>query len=383
MSHLLRALDYDRFEPHVYCPPGPVTRLFESSGATVHEGPVAAFTHIWASTYRGRRWVLLGHELQKLPQHMVAFRRTLRQAPFELVHLNDSPLVPAGWLARQHDLPIVWHLRSALPERRDMRAAFLRGAVSSMATRSIAITRDVAASFEADAEIIPNSVDLEVFRPGDSAAAKSSIGVPTDRRVVTFLGFLYPSKGFRDFILAASLLTRSGADVTFLIVGGAVRGPEFFSSAVGRAAGAIGLTRDFEQEATALVASLGLSDRVRFLPFVRDTPLLYRASDVVVAPSRGPELGRPVIEAAASGRPVIASGSLDGGGILLPSITGELVPRRSPDALTAALVRLLGNDALRARMGTAARQHAEREFDQRKNADRVMEIYDSILGSRA
>jgi glycosyltransferase involved in cell wall biosynthesis len=80
---------------------------------------------------------------------------------------------------------------------------------------------------------------------------------------------------------------------------------------------------------------------------------------------------------------VIASGSLDGGGILLPSITGELVPRRSPDALTAALARLLGDDTLRARMGTAAREHAELEFDQRRNADRVMEIYDSILGDSA
>jgi glycosyltransferase involved in cell wall biosynthesis len=379
LSHLLRTLDNDRFEAHVYCPPGPVTELFEDSGATVHEGPVAAFTHIWASTYHGRRWVLLGPELQALPKHVVGFRRTLRQPGFDIVHLNDSPLLPAAWLASHHQLPVVWHLRSSLPERHDLRTVMIRRAVSRLATRSIAITRDVAASFNVGAEVIPNSVDLNAFRPGDLRSAQAEIGIEGGRPVVTFLGFLYPSKGFRDFILAASLLTRSGVDATFLVVGGPVRGAEFFNTAIGRAAVATGLTRDYGDDAMNLVATLGLQDRVTFHPFLRDTSRLYQASDVIVAPSRGPELGRPVIEAAASGRPVVASGSLDGGGIVLPSITGELVPRRSPDALAATVSRLLANDSLREQMGAAARTHAEREFDQERNTDRVMAIYDDIF----
>jgi hypothetical protein len=55
LYYLLRALDRTRFEPHVYCPPGPAARLFEDAGATVHTGGAAGFTHIWASTYSGRR----------------------------------------------------------------------------------------------------------------------------------------------------------------------------------------------------------------------------------------------------------------------------------------------------------------------------------------
>lgn len=379
LSHLLRALDHDRFEAHVYCPPGPVTRLFEASGAVVHEGPVAAFTHIWASTYRGRRWVLFARELQKLAPHIIAFRRALARERYALVHLNDSPLIAAAWIARRHGLPVVWHLRSALAGD-DLRSTMLRGAVRSLSTEVIPITRDVARSFGVDAEVIPNSVDLERFCPGPPEPARRELGLDPRRPVVTFLGFLYPSKGFRDFIVAASLLRARGVDATYLIVGGPVRGAEFFSTGVGRAAAAVGLARDFGRQATELVTALGLDDHVRFLPFTRETPLVYQASDVVVAPSRGPELGRPVIEAAACGRPVIASGSLDGAGILLPSITGEIVPQRSPDSLAAALERLLGDDNERQRLGTAARAHAEKTFDQTRNAERVMELYDRVVG---
>jgi glycosyltransferase involved in cell wall biosynthesis len=382
LSNLLRTLDRDRFEPHVYCPEGPVTRLFESSGAIVHVGPVATFTHIWASTYKGRRWVLLGDELRKFVPHAVAFRRTLANERYALVHLNDSPLVPAAWIARRRKLPVVWHLRSALAGD-DFRSALLRRAVRSLSSESIAITRDVGQSFGVDAEIIPNSVDLAYFHPAEPELARRELGLPPGRPVVTFLGFLYPSKGFRDFIVAASLLNRQGVDATYLIVGGPVRGAEFFNSTLGRAAGALGLTHDYAREATDLVTALHLDEHVRFLPFTKETPLIYQASDVIVSPSRGPELGRPVIEGAACGRPVIASGSLDGAGILLPSVTGELVPRRSPDSLAAALDRLLSDDGERRRLGAAARAHAEQTFDQTRNASRVMDLYERVLKERS
>src|SRR5207253_8701025 len=138
---------------------------------------------------------------------------------------------------------------------------------------------------------------LERFRPGESDAAKRRLGLAPGVPVVSFFGFIYPSKGFREFIEAAARLRRAGVDANYLIVGGAVRGEEFFRTLVGRSLQAADLTRDYESEAKQLVEDRGLADVVRFVPFTQDTADLYRASDVVVAPSQGPELGRPVIEA--------------------------------------------------------------------------------------
>ncbi len=339
---MIRELDRDRFEPHVYCPPGPAADLFREAGAIVHTGAVAGFTHIWASTYRGRRWLLFGRELVRLPSHAVQFRRTLRRQRFELVHFNDSPLIPAAWLARHEGLPVVWHLRSALPEEgRDRRSGLIRRAIANLATTSIAINHDVADVFGVGSTIVPNSVDLQRFHPGDPAAARAALGLPADLPVVSFFGFIYPSKGFREFIEAAARLRERGVEASYLVVGGAVRGQEFFRTMVGRSLQLADLTRDYESEAKQLVRELELDDVVRFIPFTQDTANLYQASDVVVAPSQGPELGRPVIEAAASGVPVVASGSRTGGGVVVPGETGVLVDDYGVDSIADAVADLL------------------------------------------
>lgn len=380
LSYLIRELDRDRFEPHVYCPPGPAADLFREAGAVVHTGAVAGFTHIWASTYRGRRWALFARELVRLPSHARQFRHTLREQRFELVHFNDSPLIPAAWLARREGLPVVWHLRSALPEEgKDVRSRLIRRAIRRLATRSIAINRDVAEVFDVGATVVPNSVDLQRFRPGDRAAARAALDLPGDLPVVSFFGFIYPSKGFREFIEAAARLRERGVDASYLVVGGAVRGQEFFRTVVGRSLQLVDLTRDFESEAKQLVRELELDDVVRFVPFTQDTANLYQASDVVVAPSQGPELGRPVIEAAASGVPVVASGSRTGGGVVVPGQTGMLVSDYGVDSIADAVAELLRAPDRRRELGRTARAHAEENFDPARNARRIEEIYDRVV----
>jgi glycosyltransferase involved in cell wall biosynthesis len=383
LSYLIRELDEAQFEAHIYCPPGPAAELFRQAGAKVHTGPVAGFTHIWASTYRGRRWLLFLRELGLLPHHVVRFRRTLRRHRFELVHFNDSPLIPAAWLARRESLPVVWHLRSALPDGgRDRRSELVRSAIRRLATESIAINHDVAGVFGVGSTVVPNSVDLQRFRPGDPERAKAALGLPSDRPVVSYFGFIYPSKGFREFIEGAARLRDQGLDASYLIVGGAVRGQEFFQTVVGRSLQLADLTRDYESEANRLVDELGLSDNVRFIPFTQDTAGLYQASDVVVAPSQGPELGRPVIEAAASGVPVVASGSRTGGGVVVPGETGILVEDFRAETLAEAVAELLRDEGRRRSLGRAAREHAERNFDPGKNARRIEAIYRRILPKR-
>ena len=380
LSYLIAQLDKERFEPHVYCPPGPAADLFREIGAVVHTGPVAGFTHIWASVYHGRRWLLFGRELLRLPRHVIACRRLLRSRQWAVVHLNDSPLIPAAWLTSREQIPIVWHLRSALPNiGGEGRSALLRRIIGRLASVTVAINGNVGASFAIDSTIVSNAVDLDRFHPGDTCEARRSLGLPVDRQVVTFFGFIYASKGFREFIEAAAQVRDNGIDATFRIVGGAVRGESYFRRPVGWILQRLDLARNYEREARQLVRELRLEDVVDFVPFTRDTALLYRASDVVVAPSRGPELGRPVVEAAASGVAVVASGSTDGGGVILPDRTG-LVVGFEVDDLSAGIMRLLTEPGLRARLGAAAREHAEATFSAADSAAKVVEIYERLAG---
>jgi glycosyltransferase involved in cell wall biosynthesis len=379
LRYLIENLDRERYTPHVYCPPGPAAESFANAGAITYHGEVAAFTHIWASTYGGRRWLLLGRELAKAPPHVASFTALLGRHRFDLVHLNDSPLIGAAYLAHRARLPIVWHLRSALATRGALRTRFMRHAIRSYASATIAINDDVARSFGVDSTVVPNAVDLQSFRPRPSHEVRRELGLPEAGVIVSYFGFIYPSKGFRDFIEAARAVRRLGADALFLIVGGPVRNTEFFRTPLGRVLTVAGLVSDHQREAEELVAKLDLEDVVRFVPFTIDPASMFQATDIVVAPSRGPELGRPVLEACACGRPVVATGSVTGGGILVPDETGLLVPRRSPDALAVALAGLIGSERDRRRIGENARRYAEEHFSADRSAREVMAIYDRLL----
>jgi glycosyltransferase involved in cell wall biosynthesis len=380
LAYLVRNLDRTRFEPHVYCPPGDSASLFRTAGAEVHEGPVSSFTHIWASTYRGLRWLLLARELGYLPGHVHAFRNVLSRTTPAIVHLNDSPLLAAAVMSSRLRIPVVWHLRAALPELEGpRRSLLLRRAVRRLSTASIAINTDIAESFGGGTTVIPNSVDLDRFRPADPNSARKRLGLPVDRPAIAYVGFVYPSKGITDFVEAAALLRDRGVDATYVIAGGAVRGAEFFDTAAGRAVERLGLAHDNARDTKALVVARELAQDVHFVPFTPEIELVYEAADVIVAPSRGPEIGRSVVEAFAAGRAVIASGSRDGAGIIVPLETGCLVPRGSPAAIADSLERLLRDDDLRASIGAKARAYAAQEFEPASNARRVMAVYDSLL----
>ena len=124
----------------------------------------------------------------------------------------------------------------------------------------------------------------------------------------------------------------------------------------------------------ALASELGLGDAVRLLGFVPDDelPSLYNAADLFVLASRRYDLlvegfGIAIVEASASGLPVIASRS---GGIpdaVREGETGFLVDPEDPAAVAAAAIRLLGDDGLRRRMGAAGRAAVETHY----NWDRV------------
>jgi glycosyltransferase involved in cell wall biosynthesis len=114
------------------------------------------------------------------------------------------------------------------------------------------------------------------------------------------------------------------------------------------------------------------------LPFAHDPGPVYRALDIVVFPNQGRGLGRPVLEAAAYGKPVIASGSSDGADILVDGHTGILLPAAEPQALAAAVHALVLDPARRAQLGSAAADHAAKAFSPAVAAARIEALYDMI-----
>lgn len=192
-------------------------------------------------------------------------------------------------------------------------------------------------------------VDPERFRPRDVPRAGG--------RLVTVCR-LVPRKGVADVIEAVARLAARHPELRYDVGG---EGPE-------------------RAHLEALAAARGVAERVRFLGRVPDEalPALYAGADVVVMVPRADPVdvegfGIVYLEAAACGRPVVASWT---GGVpdaVVDGETGLLVPPGDPDALAAALDRLLGDPDLARRLGEQGRARVRAHYTWGHVADRVRE----------
>jgi glycosyltransferase involved in cell wall biosynthesis len=125
-------------------------------------------------------------------------------------------------------------------------------------------------------------------------------------------------------------------------------------------------------------AELGMADRVLFAGYRADAPALLRSFDVFALPSTIEGLPLVVLEAMAAGVPVVATPVGGVGELVRDGETGLLVPPEDPDALAAALRRLLAEPETARRLTEAAGAHVAERFSERVMCERVLAVYEDL-----
>ena len=231
--------------------------------------------------------------------------------------------------------------------------------------------------YEADPckiEIVPCGVDLSLFRPYPPDEAREELELPTDKKLVLFVGRIEPLKGVDTLIRAMKLLVKQkpawGKQLMLGIVGG---NPEHELE---------GMNAEMRR-LRALREELGLHDVVRFLGAQDQEalPYFYAAADVVAVPSHYESFGLVALEATACGTPVVAS---EVGGLTYTLRDGEnsfLIPPHRPDMLANRIMILLENPWLRARMGQEGIKRAQR-FGWRSIAGQILSTIRDLTSVR-
>ncbi|WP_244151875.1 glycosyltransferase [Malonomonas rubra] len=168
--------------------------------------------------------------------------------------------------------------------------------------------------------VISNGVNLEHFAPRDKQECRAQLGLPADRRLIVTVAHLGHRKGHHEMIAALAGLPE---DVQLVIVGGAAQG--------GSAEQLTGIARDN-----------GVEDRLILpgpQPYAR-IPLYFSAADVSVLASYREGCPNAVLEALASGTPVVAT---DVGAVpdILPESVGRIVPPEQVEPLREAVADVL------------------------------------------
>ncbi|MFI7679935.1 D-inositol-3-phosphate glycosyltransferase [Actinophytocola sp. NPDC049390] len=206
-------------------------------------------------------------------------------------------------------------------------------------------------------------VDLDLFRPGDRAAARAALRIAPDATVFAFVGRIQPLK-------APDVLLRAAAE---LLARGVVARERLVVLVVG---GPSGTGLEAPTALQELAATLGIADVVRFLPprggaALRD---VYRAADVVAVPSHNESFGLVALEAQACGTPVVAAAV---GGLPVAVAnrrSGLLVTGHHPATWASALSHVALRPDVRASMGAGAVEHAAR-FSWDRTTDALVSGY--------
>ena len=292
-------------------------------------------------------------------------------ADADMIHAHlgeDLAIVPLALrAARRHGQPLVLTIHTSVRHTlavTSARSAVLKTVGGRLERRGeqaahaiIALVPRVAALIRADGIATPIHVVPSGVVPGrleDAAGPTHDPLEPIPRPRVIFVGRLHPQKHVDVLVRAAARMP----GVSVVLVGDGPERP--------------GLER--------LANQLRFTRRVHLLGFVPHGQVasLLGASDVLAMPSRYEELGTALLEGMQAGLPIVASAT---GGI--PQViehgrTGLLVPPGDPEALAAALMRILRDRTLAARLGDAASREAAK-YDWSHLARRVLRVYERVL----
>ena len=200
--------------------------------------------------------------------------------------------------------------------------------------------------------VIPNSVDTELYNPGDPRSARAALGLPQDATIVLFAANGIRKNPFKDYATLRSAIEQLGHSQTRLLL--------------------IALGEDAPAE------HLG-SAEIRFVPFQSDPRRVaeyYRAADLYLHCARADTFPNTVLEALACGLPVIGSAV---GGIpeqIIHEQTGLLVEPGNAAAVANAVTSLLSEPERMQAMRLAAAADAQRRFTLRQQSEALLAWYE-------
>ena len=309
-----------------------------------------------------------------LRREVKALREAIRPRRIDVVQAHAVINLQAGAAAHREGVALVWQLldtRAPMALRRlTMPYVTRRADVLVSWGAAVARAHPGAIAFGERLAVVYPPVDPALAPdPDQRKAARARFRVGPETPVVGTLGVRQPQKGHEYFVRAAAGVHRERPDVAFRLLGEPSPRHESQMEAV---------------EAEAAQLGLGSQETLEFIDPGRDAVALLQGVDVFVLTSLPHSEGMPtaILEAMACGKPIVSTDVGSVRELVEDGVTGIVVPPRDPDAIAAAVLRVLGDAELRERMGDAARARAADRFGLDRLAELHADAYRAALAHR-
>ncbi|QGJ71008.1 Glycosyltransferase [Planctomycetales bacterium 10988] len=294
----------------------------------------------------------------------------IRQAAPQLVHANSLSMGRLlGPVIEAEQVPGITHIRDiyklSKQAMRDVNQNHRILCVSA-ATRNFHLQYGLSAS---RSEVLYNGVDLEKFFPQPSnGELQQELNLPAGSKFIACIGQFSLRKG-------QDLVAEAFAHI-------AANFPEWHLLYLGERYSQKSETKAYVNKIEQILSSWEKQNRVHYLGYRFEMAKVYPEIDVLIHGARQEPLGRVLLESAACGLPILAT---DVGGTreILAADDGEdpaglIVPPQNVSALTQGLTQLLNDNTLRAKLSQYARERAEKRFDRRLSATKLLHIYQTF-----
>ncbi len=378
LLNLVTALDTRRYRPLVaLAEDGPLAEKLRAAGVETTVLPLDPALRETRKDSLGVGSLLKLGQVRRLLAYSLALSRWARAHRVDLIHTNSLKSdIYGGVAGRLARIPVLWHVRDNINRQ------YLPGAVAfgfrllSRLLPQVVVTNSQSTLHQLwpkkpkTGEVVYSGVAMEVVHDG---YVENLMPEPLEEEtrwdhppVVALIGRIAEWKGQHIFLQAAAAVHSRFPEAGFWIIGAPLFGEQ-----------------EYEKSLHMLTEQLGLTEAVKFLGFREDVPQLMPQIDIVVHASiLGEPFGQVVIEGMAAGKPLVAT---DGGAlpeIVVPGVTGFLVPMGDAAKMAAAIERLLADPAHARVMGRAGKKRVARLFTISHTARKVEAIYEALFARR-
>lgn len=353
LANFLMNVDRHVISPYVVCPyKGPLVEILERHDIPVF---VRSLQH-WVTSGKqinANYMTRLSGFLRGLRHRVWAIAHLIESHNIDVVYTNTCTCIEGALAAKITKRPHVWHLHEIVRSNRELRALLPQWALNLiiplLSTRVLVNSRFVADAYRTPPAatktyLVYNGINLSQFqraRPVDNPIF-DQLHLSPKTKMVAIIGALHPRKGITTFIDAAAIVKANIDNVIFLVIGSG--------------------SSEFTNRLQNHVAEKALTGCVHFLGWRNDINEILAVADLLVVAAEQEPFGLTIVEAMASGMPVVATRSGGPEEIVLDGKTGLLVSPAKPQELAEGIIKVLQDGVLAKAFGSAGRERA-RLFD--------------------
>lgn len=272
-----------------------------------------------------------------------------KNAPLISTHHAD-PISGFGTPARRAGIYLYSHLCSYLLSKSDK---------IIVPSKSYATASNYLKKHQYKTIIIPNGLDMQTIQtPLSKRESRATLNLSSEKKILLFVGSLYPHKGINVLIWAMPTIAKQHPDVLLLVGGKGI----------------------IEDELKQLTKELGLQNNIQFLGHIIGElkSLYYKASDIFVLPSLTESFGIVNLEAMANGLPIVASNVGGVPDIVKDGTNGLLATPGDPDDFAKKILSLCNSKTLRNQFGMTGKA-LSKEYSWETIADKTESVYLSLI----